>query len=328
MITAFHNASVKLGLGNWTLMGRAGIKLADRVKDRSAPYTGPQIDGLPKLTDDQKALLWAELDALLGLGEPAVSFDMLGGAPAFLREQSELTAAALALPRAQRVNLSTTKTTPARRVGRAWNRYGYLLLQTADALGIDVGLATAVVAAEANRRGIAPNGRLVLRFENHVFWAQWGAEHEARFREHFDFDEGRPWIKHRWRPSADEAWRDCHGSQEDEWEVFEFARTLDETAAILSTRMGLAGMMGSAFATVGYESAGQMFDAFSSSERYQILALFDLIAGPDADTRRLAALRGKDLGVFATLQYGNDQAAKYSGILHDLYQAFQELEIV
>jgi hypothetical protein len=85
--------------------------------------------------------------------------------------------------------------------------------------------------------------------------------------------------------------------------------------------------MGFTFATIGYESAGQMFDAFSSSERYQILALFDLIAGPDTDTRRLAALQSKDLDTFATLQYGNHQAAKYSAILRGLYQAFQDLDI-
>jgi hypothetical protein len=92
--------------------------------------------------------------------------------------------------------------------------------------------------------------------------------------------------------------------------------------------MGLAEMIGFNFATMGYESAGQMFDAFSSSERYQIFALFDLIAGPDADTRRLAALQRKDLDAFATLHYGNNQAAKYSSILLGLYQAFQDLEIV
>jgi len=309
-------------------MGRAGIKLADLVKDRNTPYTGPQIDALPKLSADQKALVQAELDALLAPVQPEMSYELLGGAPAFLREQADLTTVALALPRAQHVKLSATKNAPARHVGRTWNRYGYLLMQIADALGIDVGLVTAVLAAETDRRGIAPDGRLVLRFENHVFWAHWGTEHEAKFREHFDFDAGRPWLRHRWRSGVDEAWRDCHGTQEDEWQVFEFARALDETAALLSVGMGLAEMMGSAFATAGYESAGQMFDAFSSSERYQIFALFDLIAGPDANTRRLAALQHKDLDSFAILQYGNDQAAKYSSILLGLHQAFQELDIV
>jgi hypothetical protein len=309
-------------------MGRAGVSLNDLVRDRGAPYTGPQIDELSKLSADQKDVLRAELAALLGPVAPEMSFELLGGAPAFLREQADLTAAALALPRAQRVKLSTTRNAAQKRVGRTWNRYGYLLMQIADVLGIEVGLATAVLAAEADRRGLAANGRLVLRFENHVFWAYWGQEHEDRFREHFDFDTGRPWLKHRWRPSVDEDWRDCHGSQEDEWQIFEFARTLDETAAILSTGMGLAEMMGFTYATIGYESAGQMFDAFSSSERYQIFALFDLIAGPAANTRRLAALQRKELGSFAALQSGNNQAAKYSGILRGLYEAFQQLEVV
>ncbi len=328
MITAFHNASVKLGMGNWTLMGRAGIKLTDLVKDRRAPYGGPQIDDLPNLTADQKELLKAELAALLAPVGPEVSFELLGGAPALLREQTDLATAALALPRAQRVRLATAKNIRQRRVARTWNRYGYLLMQVADALGIEVGLATAVLAAEADRRGLAASGRLVLRFENHIFWAHWGKENEARFRELFDFDPAQPWLKHRWRPSADGDWLDCHGTQEEEWQAFECARVLDETAAMLSTGLGLAGMMGFNFATVGYESAGQMFDAFSSSERYQIFAVFDLIAGPSTNTRQLAALRRKDLDSFSTLHYGNAQAAKYSSILQGLYEAFQELEIV
>jgi hypothetical protein len=327
MITAFHNASIKLGLGNWTLMGRAGIKLADLVKDRNAPYTGPQIGDLTKLSADQKDLLRAELDALLVPAE-SVSFELLGGAPALLREQGDLATVALSLPRSQHVKLSAAKNSWQRRVRQTWNRYGYLLMQIADTLGIDTGLAAAVLAAESDRRGIAANGHLALRFENHLFWAHWGAEHETTFRKHFDFDASRPWVKHRWRPGAGEGWRDCHGSQKEEWQVFEFARSLDETAAFLSAGMGLVGMLGSTFATIGYESAGQMFDAFSSSERYQIFALFDLIAGPDTNTRRLAALQRKDLDSFATLQYGNHQAAKYGGILHALYQAFQDLKIV
>jgi hypothetical protein len=328
MITAFHNASVKLGLGNWTLMGRAGIKLTDLVKDRGAPYAGPQIDELPKLTADQRELLQAELAALVSPVQPEMSFDLLGGGPAFLREQADLTTAALALPRAQHVRLSTLENSLQRRVARTWNRYGYLLMQIGDAFGLDVGLVTAVLAAGSDRRGLAANGRLVLRFENHAFWNYWGKEHEAKFRQHFDFDAGRPWVRHRWRPSADEEWRDCHGTQEDEWQVFAFACTLDETAAFLSTGMGLVEMMGFTYATIGYESPGQMFDAFSSSERYQILAVFDLLAGPAADTRRLAALQRKDLGSFAALQVGHNQAAKYGSLLLGLYEAFQQLEIV
>jgi len=66
IITAFHNAAVKLGLGNWDLMERAGIDLTDLVQDRNAPYRGTGIDQLPNLTEEQKRLIKAELTALVG----------------------------------------------------------------------------------------------------------------------------------------------------------------------------------------------------------------------------------------------------------------------
>ncbi len=37
--------------------------------------------------------------------------------------------------------------------------------------------------------------------------------------------------------------------------------------------------MGFNHALTGFESPGQMFDAFAASERYQVLALFDFIGG-------------------------------------------------
>ena len=47
-------------------MERAGIQLADLVRDRNAPYRGTDIDQLPNLTEEQKQLIKAELDALVG----------------------------------------------------------------------------------------------------------------------------------------------------------------------------------------------------------------------------------------------------------------------
>lgn len=66
IITAFRDAAVKLGLGDWDLMEQAGIKLADLVQDRNAPYHGTDIDQLPNLTEEQKQLIKSELAALVG----------------------------------------------------------------------------------------------------------------------------------------------------------------------------------------------------------------------------------------------------------------------
>jgi hypothetical protein len=68
-----------------------------------------------------------------------------------------------------------------------------------------------------------------------------------------------------------------------------------------------------------------MFDAFASGERYQLLGYFDLIAGPDGNTRRVEALRRGDLETFATLHYGPGQAALYASILRQAVMAFERL---
>lgn len=321
IITAFHNAAVKLGLGNWTLMNRAGIKLADLVRVRSARYEGPAVEELPRLTDEQKDLIKSELEAQ---ASAAVSFG-LEGMQGFLWQQADLAAVSLALPSAQRIDFASANNRIEKRIARTWNRYSYLLIQVADLLGIELAVATAVLAAQADRRGFARSGRLVLRFENHIFYEKWGQQNEEVFQQHFRFGADRPWTRHQWRPSPDEGWRDCHGSQGAEWEVFDFACTLDETAAKLSSGLGLAGMMGFSYASIGYESAGQMFDAFSSSERYQVFAVFDLIAGSSAQSRQLEALQDQDLLAFAALHYGSRQAARYGSVIRSLVQAFQAL---
>ena len=154
---------------------------------------------------------------------------------------------------------------------------------------------------------------------------KWGDRHPEMFQQHFRFDPSRPWEKHQWRPSADGAWRDCHDTQRDELEVFEFACALDETAAKLSIGMGRPKMMGFNCAVIGYESVGQMFDAYSSSERYHLLGFFDLISESSADSRQLQALRDKDFDTFAALHYGSRQAARYASMIRNLLEAFQKL---
>jgi hypothetical protein len=215
-----------------------------------------------------------------------------------------------------------------KRVARTWNRYSYLLLNIADVLGLEPGVVTAVLAAQADRRGLSRQGRLNIRFENHIFYDRWGKQNEEVFSQHFKFDPTQPWLSHQWRPSADKEWRDCHGAQDEELQCFEFARSLDEEAAFLSTGMGLALMMGFTYAAIDYESAGQMFDAFTSGERYQIFAVFDFIAGPEGSSRQLEALRQNDFDLFASLHYGSKQAARYGGMIRGLYEAFLGLKVL
>ncbi len=413
VITAFANAAKKLGLGNWVLMNRAGIKLDDLARDRNAPYQGPAIDQLPNLSEEEKGLVLDELAKLAHAAEEeVVSFDFGQPPENYLWKRPDLATIDLSMPLEQRIDLSAVHTDAAVRVATIWNQYGFLLMQVATILKIDLGVATAVLAAQAEQPGLArdgrpvirfenhlfhqewgrqnedvfrqhfqfgsnmpwlwhrwrPNeaepwsafhgsqeaewqvfefarsldesavlaieagpqglardGRLIVRFENHVFYDKWGRENGELFEQHFLFDPDQPWQRHEWRPSVQHAWRDPHSSQTAEWEVFEFASTLDGTAAKLSTAMGLTQLMGFNYVDIGYESVEQMFDDFSSSERYQVLAVFDFIAGPWTSSRQLRALQAEDLDGFAALHYGSSQAVRYGSVLRSLYEAFEEL---
>jgi hypothetical protein len=305
-------------------MRQAGIKLDDLARDRDAPYRGTAIAQLPGLTAEQKRMIQEELVTLAVPPTADIGFGP-GMARGFLREQDELSTASLALPRPQQIRLASASSHAEKRVTRVWNRYGYLLLQVAGRLEIDPAVAVAVVAAQADGRGLARDGRLALRFEVNAFYDRWGKENPKAFQRHFRFDPARPWQKHQWRPGSADAWRDCHGTQDDEWGAFDLACTLDEAAAKRSASMGLARMMGFARPAIGYESVGQMFDAFSSSERYQLLAVFDLIAGPLADSRQVHALRKQDFEGFAALHFGGSQAARYGSTMRGLFDAFQRL---
>ena len=87
-------------------------------------------------------------------------------------------------------------------------------------------------------------------------------------------------------------------------------------------------MMGFNHALLGYDSAGQMFDAFASSERYQVMGLFDFIGGRDADAPPLRALRHNDLQAFAALFWGPAAAARYAAWLDRGVAAFERLRPV
>ena len=62
VINAIWDAATQLGMGGWALLEKAG--LTDIIRDRQAPYTGPAIDTIDTLTDDERTLI------VLGLPPP------------------------------------------------------------------------------------------------------------------------------------------------------------------------------------------------------------------------------------------------------------------
>ncbi len=209
-------------------------------------------------------------------------------------------------------------------VARIWNKYGGLLQRLSERLRIEPGVAVAVIAAESSGNGFQ-NNRLIIRFENHYFWRLWGKDNADKFRRHFSFNDAEPWKEHQFRPDINAAWQGFHGKQDGEWTVFTKARSLNDEAAKNSISMGLPQIMGANHKLIGYESALDMFTAFSKDERAQILGLFDFIQGPETVSRKVIALQNQDFVAFAEQYNGLGQAAMYGGMLRLNYELFRML---
>lgn len=247
----------------------------------------------------------------------------------YLCTRQDLSGLTLEPPPDRRINAATVQTPSERLLAFIWNEYGRLLTAVADELHVDPAVAEAVVAVESGGKCFAGDGRMIIRFENHLFHRHWGEANPERFSRHFQFDAGTPWQGHRWRPSEQEAFRDQHAwqgsldaNQQAEWEVFNFAASLDPRAARLSISMGAPQILGSNYPTIGYESVEQMFDAFAESAHAQLLGFFDFIK---ASPQRVTALQRRDYRAFAEGYNGPGQADHYGPLIEQQVQAFDEL---
>lgn len=166
---------------------------------------------------------------------------------------------------------------------------------------------------------------MVIRFENHVFFDHWGKKNPDTFRTHFTFDAVKRWQGHKFRASQSGVFSAFHGNQDGEWRVFEFARRLNEPAAMRSISMGAPQIMGFNHGLIGYDSAREMFDAFRSDIRYQILGLFDFIKSSGTSSRMVEALERRQFNQFATFYNGPGQARAYGERIQSHCDAFSGL---
>ncbi|MBL8160707.1 MAG: DUF3380 domain-containing protein [Anaerolineae bacterium] len=203
-------------------------------------------------------------------------------------------------------------------VANTWNNFGNLMNKLADTLNVPVGSLVAVLVAESSGRTFAADGRMIIRFENHLFWRFWGEKNADVYRRHFKFDDSSPknnWKNHQFRANLDAAWENFHGNQSKEWEVLAFARALNDTAALSSISMGAPQAMGFNFKRLGYESVQHMFDAFARSSHAQLLGLFDFVKGPTESSEAIKALQRGDFLTFANFYNGPANAPTYENII-------------
>ena len=211
-------------------------------------------------------------------------------------------------PRTKRVSAET------------YNNFGGLLDKISSKLGIDPAAAVAVLAVESGGKAYGPEGKVLIRFENHLFYRFWGKQNRAVFDKHFQFSRKQYWTNHLFRKSKRDEWISFHGNQKKEWEVFEFAKNLNSKAAHISASYGAPQILGTNYKTVGYNSPNDLLDNFSKDVRFHVMALFDFF-----NPQMIRHIKNKDFTSFARYYNGAGQASRYGKYIKDYYNAFKSL---
>ncbi len=213
-------------------------------------------------------------------------------------------------------------TAEERKVAATWNRFGGLLAVLSEAQSIDVACALAVLCVESSGKGFEPGnqGLMIIRFENHKFWKYWGKNDPDRFRQHFSYQAGKVWKGHQWRKLSSHEWRTFHGSQRAEWEVLNFARSINNSAALKSISMGAPQIMGFNYEGLGYQSVEEMFASFCGGIEAQIRGMFDFMS-----PAMVQRLQRYDFEGFAGFYNGSGQKEKYGRWIKSHYDAYKRL---
>jgi SH3-like domain-containing protein len=206
-------------------------------------------------------------------------------------------------------------------VATIYNKYGGLLSALSKDMGIDVASAIAVLCVESGGSGFGTSGKLLIRFENHMFYNWWGKNNKETFAKYFSYSSAAGWKDHKFRTDEDADWKILHerpATQETEWEVLQFARSLDDTAALYSISMGAPQVMGSNFRMIGYDSVQDMFANFNKDMFYHICALFDFCRTADL----VKHMKSKDFVSFARGYNGPGQPQHYGSLIKAYHDAF------
>lgn len=184
-------------------------------------------------------------------------------------------------------------------------------------------VAEAILEIESGGNAFASDGRLVIRFEAHLFRRY--LEDNALFDTYFYHDPQQGHLDQKWRRSPRDGWQPVHlgsddfdANQRQEWEVFSFATKLDRFAALSATSMGAPQIMGFNHKRIGYASPEAMYRAFQRSEVAQTIGFFNYcITDPDL----FAAMRQGDWTEIARRYNGDsDQVPVYIQLMKDAYQ--------
>jgi peptidoglycan/xylan/chitin deacetylase (PgdA/CDA1 family) len=203
-----------------------------------------------------------------------------------------------------------------------YNMYGKYLYEKASALGISPSDAAAILFVESSGLGFGPDGRLIIRFESCIFYEQWGIKESVEFSNHFEC--GRQNDKFRTSPTHE--FTEYHGDHSKEWRVFEFARNLDEEAAIKSISMGLGQIMGFNADKAGYTSAEEMFNNMSHSLKSQLDGFFTALSYKYNNGKScIDNLKTRNYVGFAACYNASGQNEAYASRIKESADAYKEV---
>lgn len=204
-------------------------------------------------------------------------------------------AAAMAKP-PSRQDLAPVPRMPESAIREAADRLNAQHGQQIQASGVPEVAAAAVILTESQLVPAAVDDRMPIRFEPYAFFERTG----------------------RWLVAT-------HKDQAAEYKALGEARSIDDDAALRSTRMGLAQVSGAEAEQAGHASPVDMLKALQASPQAQVQALLDVIARDDGlrgameaqDWRQVASLRAGP--GYGALGY-DDALAAYA----DAYRRSQE----
>ena len=190
-----------------------------------------------------------------------------------------------------------------------YNTRGRYLKERAKELGAVPADLAAVLRVESSGRAFDDDGYPIMRFENHVFYRNWGEKHKDVFDKHFTFDQKTRHKNHTFRKNPEAVRSAFHLDNRREREVLAFARNLDDTAALLSASYGAAQVMGFNHKKIGYKDVQSMYAAFNAGIRPQ---LDGMIAYIKATPLCMEGLKNRDYFKFATGYNGKGKENDYA----------------
>lgn len=192
----------------------------------------------------------------------------------------------------------------------------YLVRSFARVQGMEVRLAKAFIDVESGAQPFGPDGRVLIRFEAHIFRNQ--LQDNTYWSKFFKVDPNDNTKDQQWRFVDGGVWQPIHtGQQSSEYAAFEFAAKIHRAKAFNSISMGLGQIMGFNDGLLSYPSAEAMYNDFGHPQWGYYNQLVGFFAYIQNKPGMLDAVREKNFRQMSILYNGS---VSYEPLLRSAYE--------